>query len=292
MQSIAGLCRRVWNSIKGQTPSGAAHNPAAAAGTGPTDHEPLKPLIYVEPVIRMLFISNEAHTELPEGTLDPEATMHGLEPNIGFKGSLGANYYNSILVLPSWLKRECLAGGFEWGRHCILTDRIVPDVTYQKLLAFLDEYCSGCAGPLDEAERKLAQLGSWEFEDIDSRMPGRPRWHITARLLDLWSPDVDLATFTPTGDYGIRVRLRVGAEGGIEAGDDSAVFEFLLCTPYWLAQHRDLSQLLLCDNIAFMQGFDLEVLRRNAASVCSESKGYTAEEAIRKMDRYAERIAP
>lgn len=287
MQAIGEIFRRVWRSIA----HSARPMPARAAPAGRSESESVEIPTYVEPVLSEVLITCETRKELAEGELDPDALLHGVEPSIGLKNSPGVDYYNAALVVPDWLKRECPSGGFEWGRHIILTDKVDREATYRKLMTFLQEYCVNSAGAPEDSEWKLAQLGFWEFEDIDGGMPGRPRWHIRARLMDLWSPDADLDTFAPSGEFGIRVRARIGAEGGIEAGADSAVFEFLLCTPDWLGKRRDLSQLLLCSNIAFMGTFDLEVLRRNVASACAELKGYTAEEAIRKMDRYAERVA-
>jgi hypothetical protein len=265
--------------------------PAATAGDLGAEESPARP-IYVEPEIKDLWIEDEADNEIAEGKLNPASPIHGLDLQIGWKGSLGADLYSVALVLPGWLRRECDDHGFEWGRHFILVDEVVPDLTHRKLAAFLDAFCRRCAGSPEAAREKLAELGKWEFEDIGSGMPGRPRWHIRARLLDLSSPDVDLATFVsaPGRGFGIRIRARVGAEGGIEAGSDSAVFEFLLCTPAWLAKERDLSEMLLCSGIAFMQHFDLDILRRQVQEACAELKGYTAEEAIGKMRRYATRV--
>jgi len=294
METIAELCRRLWRSVKHSISAPEAAGGATGVAASSADRPETAPVeipAFVEPLIDSVDISCRTREDLADGELDPQSLLHGIESYIGWKGAPGEDYYHSALVVPAWLKQECASGGFEWGRHLILTRTIERETTHRKLMAFLHEYCANSAGPPDEAEWKLGQLGHWDFEDIDSGMPGRPRWHISARLIDIWSPDAKLESFSPPGDFGIRVRVRIGAEGGIEADDDSAIFEFLLCTPDWLAKHRDLSQLLLCSNIAFMGTFDLEVLRRNVGEACGGLKGYTAEEAIRKMSRYGERIA-
>lgn len=247
---------------------------------------------YVEPEVKTLTIVHDSPRDTTRGEFNPCSGPYIAEVEIGHKGGVGADYYSMAVATMDMLASTSGDEDFWWGRHLAVIDKVVPEASSRKFRMLLDRYCEQCAGDRKDVVEQLSKLGEWEFEDIDSGVPGRPRWHIRARLVDLWSPDIDLATFKQSeGEgFGIRVRARIGAEGGIEAGDDTEVFEFLLCTPSWLAKERDLSEFLLCSNMAFMNRLDLEVLRRNVQEVCTELKGYTAEEAIGKMSRYAQRL--
>jgi hypothetical protein len=262
--------------------------PPPAAVPRPPRYDPME---IVELAVTSLVIDSEHAINLPEGELDPASPIHLIQLYIGPRGSGAEDLYRTFLMTPAGVRQLVAENGFEWGRHVLLVDRVIPQTTYRLVMDFIDAYCRAFTGPLEEAYDRMGELGEWESEGLDCSLSYRGEPHTVARLVELWSPDAELDSFRPQGPYSIRIRVRIGATGGIEAGTECETYEFQLCTIDWLATERDLSRPSLCNNLAFMQDFDLGLLRRKVEEECAEFRGYSASHAIRKMGRYAVRIA-
>jgi hypothetical protein len=87
----------------------------------------------------------------------------------GPQGGEGEESFDVFVCTPEWLKQNRSQTGIIVGRHYL----IVFEYNYNRLLSFLDEYCSQCSGQTwQEVAQQLGRLGKWEFEDYKPAAPG------------------------------------------------------------------------------------------------------------------------
>jgi hypothetical protein len=95
---------------------------------------------------------------------------------------------------------------------------------------------------------------------------------IRAQLRRLHSPDVfDLEHYMPEDAevFGILVQAMIGPQEGV--GEES--FDFLVCTPHWLATQVLNRGYVLGRHYLFLSRYDYGVLRQAIQDVCDQAHG-------------------
>jgi hypothetical protein len=88
-----------------------------------------------------------------------------LQVLVGPKEGEGEESFDVFVCTPEWLKRNHNRTDLIVGRHYL----IIFEYNYDRLLRYLDEYCSRCSGETwQEIAEQLGRLGKWEFEDYKS----------------------------------------------------------------------------------------------------------------------------
>ena len=111
---------------------------------------------------------------------------------------------------------------------------------------------------------------------------------VRAELRALHSPDmIDLQGSRPAdpAHFGILVQALVGPVG--EQGEES--FDFVVCTPTWLAEEatrQSAAGFWFARNVLVLDHYDYETLRRAIADLCQRSTGPTWSEVATKLSRY------
>jgi hypothetical protein len=89
---------------------------------------------------------------------------------VGPEDSDGEESFDVLVCTPEWLRGKRFTSEFIVGRHYL----IVFEYNYDRLLTFMDAYCSKCVGETwQTVAEKLSRLGKWEFEDYKPA-PGPP----------------------------------------------------------------------------------------------------------------------
>jgi hypothetical protein len=86
-----------------------------------------------------------------------------LELSVGPKGEETEDNFDVLVCTPEWLKQRYKTFDIVAGRHHL----IVFEYNYDRLVDFLERYCSGCSGETwQEVAEKMGRLAKWEFEDF------------------------------------------------------------------------------------------------------------------------------
>ena len=108
---------------------------------------------------------------------------------------------------------------------------------------------------------------------------------VRAELRFLHSPDVlDLKRFVPSDPdvFGILVQAMVGPHG--EAGEKS--FDFIVCTPAWLATENFELGYRFGRHHLFLKRYDYSVLWRALEKLCNTTSGPDWTTAAERLARY------
>jgi hypothetical protein len=107
---------------------------------------------------------------------------------------------------------------------------------------------------------------------------------VRAELKRLHSPDAyDLRAFIPLrpDHFGLFVQAMVGPTGD----DSEESFDFMVCTPAWLAGQVQIEGPLLVRHHVVVAAYDFNALERFVRSFCEECTGATWREAGAKVGR-------
>ncbi len=107
---------------------------------------------------------------------------------------------------------------------------------------------------------------------------------MTAELKRLHSPDVyDLKGFVPEiGDnFGFLLQAMIGPRG--MEGEES--FDMQVCTPRWLSEHHDRSDILIGRHHLIVFEYDYDRLVDLIAKLCGECSGETWQEIALRLGR-------
>lgn len=103
----------------------------------------------------------------------------------------------------------------------------------------------------------------------------------------LHSPDVhDLEAWAPedSGCFGLLVQAFVGPRGG--EGEES--FDFIVCSPEWLARKHGKDAAVLGRHHLLLFKYDIEKIRKAIESVVERAEGSDWEEVAGKIARYGQ----
>jgi hypothetical protein len=107
---------------------------------------------------------------------------------------------------------------------------------------------------------------------------------MTAELKRLHSPDVyDLRNFVPEiiDNFGFLLQAMIGPKG--VDGEES--FDIQVCTPKWLSDRQDPSDVVIGRHYLIVFGYDYDRLVNVIANFCEECSGKTWQEIAMRLDR-------
>jgi hypothetical protein len=110
---------------------------------------------------------------------------------------------------------------------------------------------------------------------------------VKGELRGLYSPDIpetDLESFRP--EDGDNFALLVTAFVGPSDAPGEEMFDFVVCTPRWLAEHPPEKGFWFLRNHLLLTRWDYEVLERAVRDLCAHAVGDTWEEVAMKLSRY------
>lgn len=109
---------------------------------------------------------------------------------------------------------------------------------------------------------------------------------ISAELKSLHSPDVDLASFSPSepDEFGILIQALIGLKG--QDGEES--FGILVCTPQWFAKEQlSRSSYIWGRTYLFVNTYDISCIQSAIEDLCHRFKRDTWEELANEISRYS-----
>ncbi len=107
---------------------------------------------------------------------------------------------------------------------------------------------------------------------------------MTAELKRLHSPDVhDLRSFAPevSDNFGFLLQAMIGPK----AMDGAESFDIVVCTPRWLSEHHDRSNIVLGRHYLIVFEYDYDRLVDMIADFCSKCSGQTWQEIAMRLGR-------
>jgi hypothetical protein len=108
---------------------------------------------------------------------------------------------------------------------------------------------------------------------------------IKAQLRELHSPDLEELDKNSPADpkkFGLLVQALVGPEGA--EGEES--FDFMVCTPAWLAEELGDSGYILGRHYLFVAKYDYAQLKKIIEGLCSQANGEDWAAAAAFLSRY------
>jgi hypothetical protein len=108
---------------------------------------------------------------------------------------------------------------------------------------------------------------------------------VRASLRRLHSPDAwDLRTFQPADplNFGILVQAMVGPPDG--PGEES--FDFILCTPQWIAHELERDDVVWGRARLIVSGYSHEALERTVLKLCQRIEGKDWTEVAERLSRW------
>jgi len=107
-----------------------------------------------------------------------------------------------------------------------------------------------------------------------------------ARLVSLWSPDIDVERDYPVDPDNFLVNLV--AEIGAVGSDGSDAFRFRVCTPKWLSEQTANGGAVWGQGLLVVDTWDVERVRLMLASLCGRIGGETWEAIVEGLSRYVD----
>jgi Immunity protein 8 len=106
---------------------------------------------------------------------------------------------------------------------------------------------------------------------------------VKAVLKSLHSPDVDLVTFRPaTNVFSILVQALIGPM----EGDGQESFDFVLCSPAWLAEEAKRRSVVWGRGHLIVQHYDCEELEKAVRELCANADGPTWPTVAARLSRF------
>ena len=105
-----------------------------------------------------------------------------------------------------------------------------------------------------------------------------------AELKRLHSPDVhDLRSFVPetSDNFGLLLQAMIGPKG--TEGEEA--FDIQVCTPKWLMDHHEPTDVVLGRHYLIVFGYDYDRLLKVISSYCNECSGQTWREIATQLGR-------
>lgn len=93
---------------------------------------------------------------------DPSSFGTWIRLAIGPDDEDGSEFFDIFLCTPDWLKTECAAQKYVWGRHTLFTD----EYDFVQIKAEIVRLIEKCAGEKwTEIAISIAKFTAWEYED-------------------------------------------------------------------------------------------------------------------------------
>lgn len=115
-----------------------------------------------------------------------------------------------------------------------------------------------------------------------------PDQTVRAWLRRLHSPNAsDLKSFRPADpeDFGVLVQAMIGPQG--TEGEES--FDFMLCTPRWIAREWESDGVRWARATLVVPGYDFEALESAVLKLCRRTEGRDWSEVAERLNRYMQR---
>jgi hypothetical protein len=114
----------------------------------------------IVPEIKSLHSPDLPNAELPA---DPEDCAVLCEADIGMQGKEGADIFIFTVLTPKYLAR---AGGYRWGRGCLLVDHFSWDIVRLALQKLVSRYAGN---EWREIAVELNKELHWEFDNYQAK---------------------------------------------------------------------------------------------------------------------------